>query len=256
MGKIPTTNLPDEYTDIVGKTFIELGGENFIAFDNSGESRYFSNTNAQASILANILNNQRLIMDRIQEQETTTVLNSGTQYVYTYAEVSATPTVLLFSLKSVNPTPVLIGQLTVFKNGDFLTPNVDYTMNSVGLTLTTALVTDDSVEVWVYTLSFSQSVKRYAYYADTGTGSGNRIFTLANLTAADEISGEGLISQYPSSSSRLKVWVNGLLKTLNGAYGYTVSGSGSSTVVTFANDLEVGDTDELTDQVLFEIWSV
>jgi len=185
---------------------------------------------------------------KIAAQGTTEALGSRSTYYFTYSDLGSDKTLLTYSTHGISPKPLSVSQCTLFKNGQWQAPGTHFTYTANGLVLTTAAVSGDTFILDVLSPDLARARYLHEFMGDTGTGVSNKTWDMDDLPA--DLLGES-ITAYPASSSRLAIFLNGMRCTASGASpDYTITGTGSSSVVTFVNGLSADD------RVLFEIWSV
>ncbi len=187
----------------------------------------------------------RIMLEKIAQIATGQALGAPADYLYAYADISVAPTVLPYATKSISPRPTSANQITLWKNGDRIVSGRDWTYGTSGVTLAVAAVSGDTFIMTIWGDDLGRAKYEFGFDGSYGTGSGNRIFTLADLAADKD---GNAITRFPASSSRLWVFLNGMRVWASGN-DYTLTGTGSSTVVTFVNSLTVDD------DVDFIIWS-
>jgi hypothetical protein len=214
-------------------------------FDESGQSRYLP-SNSVTREVDNWLYFEaaiRAAMTEIVELKSAKATASKESYTYLYADVSETPTVLLFNLKGVSPLPTDISQVDVSRNGDELIPEIDFTFGTSGIFLTTDLTAGEWVKIKVMSPSLASGKSDFYWYAEDAVGVGG-ISAAGNNQFALEYMPEDMfkesIADYPSAAARMDVWLNGNDQTIN--IDYTVTGTGASTVLNFTNSLLAKDT--------------
>lgn len=235
-------------SDLAGKSILELA--QLEAYNISGDSRVLSSTTGVVGNRLWVAKAIEAIVLRILRNEAGVVLDAPTEYTYLLANtVGGAGAVLLWTTKSVSPVPILIEQISAYKNGVYLTRNTGYTISSSALTLSedNEISGTDYIVLKIYSFSQFSHRRTYPYLYSSGTGSGNRVFTLSDLGLDRE---DKNITTYPASASRIDVMKNGVLQSVTNG-DYSVTGTGSSMVITFSSDL---DSSGNGDEIVFEIW--
>lgn len=236
--KIDTTAL--EQAEVLGMTDNQIGGPCVQRYNEGGQLDTFL---PSASILNEIeqlghdTGFKLWVRDQIILLRARQIFGSGPkQYVYTFDELDD-PAIIPYAQKSVSPRPSVDGQVRVFKNGKQLEYEVDYTVTATGVKLTADLISGENVMLEIMSTDEADAIVIYYFDGTYGSGSGAKVFTLSDLGA--DTHGQS-ITTFPASSFSLRVIKNGLRQGKDA--DYTVTGSGSSTVVTFVLAVEPEDS--------------
>lgn len=229
-------------SQVLGMQAVELAGDPFaqyaIGSGRNAQELPSASVTLEAETLAHICRMFGLMRDQIAVLRSRQVFGQAgpKQYRYLYAELDTEKVFLPYSLHSVSPLPASDAQIRVYKNGAKLEYDVEFTPIPTGINLETPLVADDEVLLEVLSADESRIVEEFFYNADYGTGLGSKVFTLSGLAA--DTHGRTIVD-FPSTASAVRVFKNGLRRILNS--DYTITGTGSSMVITFAIALEAED---------------
>jgi hypothetical protein len=232
MGHVPSAEkTPLTLEEVVAMTLVEMAG--LSEFDQRGSSAYlmYGNDRREVSYKMHIARVIRPLVERLLVVESQAVLGSLPSYNWTYNEVSATPTILPFSLKSVSPVPTEVDRVIMWRNGQLLPAYAGWALGATAFVLSYPLTAGERVEVVILTPALARTHKGFAYKGASGTGVGHRVFTLADL--GEDIYRQTI--QAPDTSDKLWVHQNGQKRLLGVDYTYAAG------VVTFLLDISADE---------------
>lgn len=245
MGSVPEKlkdreNYPD-FTEWYGQDVLELAY--LTLYDESGNRVHLMQDSVVNELEYRMRDAQfkAMVLEKLATFGTQEAIGTMQEYVYAYADSDSTHTILSYVTKSVNPRPLSGAQIILYRNGVLQFEGVHWTYGSTGITLATALISTDEIQFTVISPDLARGMFSYLWMGKTGTGTGNRVWTLADL-GTDENGNS--ITIFPSTSSRCWVHRNGVrCKTGGASPDYTFSGSGSTSVVTWLQD--IADDEEI-----------
>lgn len=247
MGQIPSSRiitLTD--ADVQRMSDIEFGGPALVAWDQTGNDSVLPSRDPVAEVNQLLYDAafRKWAATKAFDLETQQLLGTFTEYVWTYAQVSAAPTFLPWSTVS-GVRPSNDGQILLFVGGQLIK---DYTVSATGITLGTALTTGQSAHASIMSAALAESHVDLVYLGSSGTGAGHKTWAIQSLDP--DIYGTNPV--VPTAATKCFVFLNGLRQIKD--VGYTITlGSGTCSIVFLEQvaGFEVQDDDYVT----FLVWS-
>ena len=232
MGHVPS----GEKTTITLEEFammdlVEIAG--LTEYDQRGSSAYlmYGNAAREVSLLMHLARELAVLLETVLAVRSQAVLGSLPSYNWTYNDVSLTPTILPFSIKSVSPIPTAVNQVIMWRGGKLLPAYAGWALGATAFVLSCPLESGERVEAIILSPALARTHQEFAYKGVSGTGVGHRVFTLADL--GEDTYGQTI--QAPDTSDKLWVHQNGQKRLLGVDYTYAAG------VVTFLLDINADE---------------
>jgi hypothetical protein len=246
VGQSPTTDLYEYTTEDVQKfSAVQFGGPPLVAFDQTGNNAVLPSNGPKETkeLMFHVRAMLQWLTERSFTQETDQALGTFTEYLWEYADVSADPGFLPWSVVS-GRRPVDDRQIILWVDGQLVK---DYLVSATGISLGTGLTSGQSAFATVVSSALASAHTDLVYRGVTGSGVGHKTWAIHNL----DLDIYGTSPSVPTSTTKAWVFLNGMRRLP--AVGVTITvGSGTCTV-TFIEDVpgfEVQDDDYVT----FIVW--